>query len=172
VAQTLPMVEDPVLASLIAALDPALAARLFTDGAISADEVTALQARVDTWRTIVRRVRRNAARLEARIALREQIVEWNREGAWRPLIEIAASRHHVDPDGLYRLMMAESAGHRYAGSTFKGLFQYHPGTWVADWNPWRSASVYNGWAQIQATAYAVSRGMGPSNWASTYSRAF
>jgi len=69
-------------------------------------------------------------------------------------------------------MMAESGGRRYAGTTYKGLFQYYPGTWRASWNPWGDESIYNGWAQIQATAYAIDRGMGPSNWPATYPAAF
>lgn len=163
---------DPTVDALIAALRPTLAARLLADGTITQDEVTALESRVVKWRRIVRRLRRAENELEARIALRLQIAEWNRRGEWRPLIEIAAQRNHVSRDGLYRLMMLESGGRRYAGSTFKGLFQYYPGTWRASWNPWRAQSIYNGWAQIQATAHAIGRGMGPSNWPSTYPIAF
>jgi hypothetical protein len=163
---------DPTIDALIAALRPALATRLLADGTITQDEVTALESRVIKWRRIVRRLRRAENDLEARIALRLQIAEWNRRGEWRPLIEIAAQRNHVSRDGLYRLMMLESGGRRYAGTIFKGLFQYYPGTWRASWNPWRAQSIYNGWAQIQATAYAIRRGMGPANWPSTYPAAF
>ena len=69
---------------------------------------------------------------------------------------------------MYRMMMRESGGRRYAGSTFKGLFQYHPGTWTASWNPWRHDSIYDGSSQIFATAYAVHRGWGPRMWPNTY----
>lgn len=169
---TIPSTGDPTIDTPIAALRPALATRLLADGTITRDEVTALEGRVLKWRRIVRRLRRAENDLEARIALRLQIAEWNRRGEWRPLIEIAAQRNHVSRDGLYRLMMLESGGRRYAGSTFKGLFQYYPGTWRASWNPWRAQSIYNGWAQIQATAYAIGRGMGPANWPSTYPVAF
>lgn len=169
---TVPASGDADLAALIAAMDPLLAARLMADGVIAEDEIAALEARVAKWRAIVRRVRSVENTLEARVALRLQIADWNRRGAWRPLIEIAARRYGVDPDGLYRLMMYESGGRRYAGTTYKGLFQYHPGTWAAGWNPWRSESIFNGWAQIRATAYAIGRGMGPSNWPSTYPLAF
>ena len=163
---------DPLLAPLAAALDPNLAERLLADGVIAADEIVERQQRVDKWRGIVRRIRRAEDALEHRIALRVRIADWNRRGVWRPLIEIAATRYHVNADGLYRLMMYESGGRRDAGSTYRGLFQYYPGTWTASWNPWRWESIYSGWAQIQATAYAVGRGMGPANWASTYYRAF
>jgi hypothetical protein len=163
---------DPVLAALIASLDPSLAVRLLADGVIEERELTAAQDRVVKWRGIVRRLRRAKNALEARIELRLQIAEWNRNGEWRPLIEIAARRNGVSPDGLYRLMMLESSGRRYAGSTYKGLFQYYPGTWRAAWNPWRALGIYNGWAQIRATAYALSKGMGPSQWPNTYPMAF
>lgn len=160
------------IGALVAALRPALAARLLADGAVTADEVSGLEGRVVKWRRVVSRLRRTERTLKARIALRVRIAGWNRNGAWRPLIEIAAKRRGISPDGLYRLMMSESGGRRYAGTTYKGLFQYYPGTWRGRWNPWRSQSIYNGWAQIQATAYAIDRGMGPAHWPSTYWRAF
>lgn len=171
-AGTSPTLADPELAALIAAMDPSLAVRLLADGVIEEGELTAAQDRVAKWRGIVRRLRRAKNALEARIALRLQIAAWNRNGEWRPLIEIAARRYGVSPDGLYRLMMLESGGRRYAGSTFKGLFQYYPGTWRAAWNPWRALGIYNGWAQIRATAYAIRRGMGPADWPTTYRLAF
>jgi soluble lytic murein transglycosylase-like protein len=164
--------DEAGVAALVAAMDPSLAAELLADGVIAEDEVIALEDRVARWLGTVRRLRRTENTLEARIALRLRIADWNRRGAWRPLIEIAARRNGVSPDGLYRLMMYESGGRRYAGSTYRGLFQYYPGTWNARWNPWRSASICNGWAQIRATAYAIRRGMGPGNWPSTYCRAF
>lgn len=172
VVATIPSTGDPTIDGLIAALRPALATRLLADGTITQDEVTALEGRVIKWRRIVRRLRRAENALEARIILRLQIAEWNRRGEWRPLIEIAAQRNHISRDGLYSLMVLESGGRRYAGTTFKGLFQYYPGTWRASWNPWRAQSIYNGWAQIQATAHAIGRGMGPANWPSTYPVAF
>jgi len=175
----LPAADDPAadpaaagVAALIAALDPALAERLLGDGVITEDEVGQMRHRVDAWRGLARRFRRTERRLERTIALRLRIAEWNRRGAWRPLIRVAAHRYNVSPDGLYRLMMYESGGRRFAGSTYKGLFQYYPGTWRASWNPWRTQSIANGWAQIQATAYAIRRGMGPANWPCTYHRAF
>ena len=163
---------ETTLSTLVAAFRPTLGARLLEDGVISEDEVAALAERVEKWRLIVGRERRAKAALEARIALRLQIAEWNRDGEWRPLIELAARRYDVSADGLYRLMMYESGGDRYAGSTFKGLYQYYSGTWRAGWNPWRELSIFNGWAQIRATAVAIHRGMGPGSWSSTYYRAF
>jgi hypothetical protein len=70
------------------------------------------------------------------------------------------------------MMMLESGGRRTVGGMFKGLFQYYPSTWAGSWNPWRHESIYNGWAQIRATAYALSRGMGPGHWPNTYPMAF
>jgi hypothetical protein len=167
-----PTTAEPTVDELLAAFRPTLATRLLADSLIVDDEVTALADRVEKWRRITRRLRLAESELEARIARRLQIAEWNREGEWRPLIEIAARRYDVSADGLYRLMMLESGGRRYAGTTYRGLFQYYPGTWRASWNPWRGLSIYNGWAQIRATAYAIHRGMGPSSWPSTYYRAF
>ena len=95
---------------------------------------------------------------------------WERRGKWMPIIEIAAAKYHVKADGMYRMMMRESGGQRYAGasSAFKGLFQYWTGTWSASWNPWRNDSIYDGSSQIFATAYAISKGMGPQMWTTTF----
>ena len=70
------------------------------------------------------------------------------------------------------MMMLESGGRRAVGGMYKGLFQYHPSTWAGSWNPWRRESISNGWAQIRATAYALRKGMGPSQWPNTYPMAF
>jgi len=78
----------------------------------------------------------------------------------------------VSPVGLKRMMVLESGGRSRLGGTYIGLFQYHPGTWRGTWNPWRRLSIYDGWAQIRATAYALHKGMGPSQWPNTYPRAF
>ena len=88
------------------------------------------------------------------------------------LIAIAAAKYGVSARGLHRMMMLESGGRRTAGTLYKGLFQYHPSTWRASWNPWRRQSIFDGWAQIRATAYAIRRGMGPSQWPNTYRMAF
>jgi hypothetical protein len=101
-----------------------------------------------------------------------RIQRWNRSGQWKPLIEIAGRRYGVSATGLYRMMMLESGGARTAGCMHKGLFQYCPGTWTGSWNPWRHQSIYDGWAQIRATAYALSKGMGPGQWPHTYPMAF
>ncbi len=153
-------------------MDPMLAARLLEDGTVTPDEVAALEARVVTLRKALRRANAKVTRLQKRVRRRVQIIEWNRRGKWRPLIEIAGRKYGVNPDKLHRMMMLESGGRRYAGSTYKGLFQYHPGTWAGGWNPWRRQSIYDGWAQIRATAYALKKGMGPSQWPHTYRMAF
>jgi soluble lytic murein transglycosylase-like protein len=155
----------------IAAQSP-LAALLLADGVVTDAEIAGLRKvttttgkRVTIWKTKVRA-------LQTRIRRLEQIAEWNRRGRWWPLIKIAGDRYGVNPSGLHRMMMIESGGQRDAGSAFKGLFQYYPGTWRASWNPWRRQSIYDGWAQIQATAYAVHKGMGPAHWTTTYRAAF
>ena len=130
--------------------------------------VEELQARVVHWRQMVRRVRRQVARLAHAYRLQRQLAAWERAGQWRPIIRVAAAKYRVSADTMYRMMMYESGGCRYAGSMFKGLFQYHPGTWTASWNPWRHDSIYDGSSQIFATAYAVHRGWGPRMWPNTY----
>lgn len=153
-------------------LPSALAAVLLADGTIGDDEIAALeeiaadtQAAAVRWTKKVDQVRR-------RLRRRQQIARWNREGTWWPLIKIAGEKYRVSPAGLRRLMMLESGGRRHLSGTYCGLFQYHPRTWRGTWNPWRTSSIYDGWAQIRATAYALHKGMGPSQWPNTYPRAF
>ncbi len=64
-------------------------------------------------------------------------------------------------DKMYRVMMCESGGDRFAvggGSRWFGLFQYVPSTWRGAWNPYRSAELTDARAQIFATAHAWSLG--------------
>jgi soluble lytic murein transglycosylase-like protein len=136
----------------------------------SAPSVDDLRARVSKTRRAVRIWERRVLRLARRYRLQQQMADWERHGKWMPIIEIAAARYHVRAGGIFRMMMRESGGRRYAGSSspYKGLFQYHTGTWAAGWNPYRSDSIYDGSSQIFATCYAVSRGMGPSMWTTTF----
>ncbi len=129
----------------------------------SADDIAALERRVARLKASARGWRERVEDLARRVRRRERIATWNRRGEWRPLIKLAARRYDVDAGALYRMMMYESGGRRTAGTTYKGLFQYLPSTWEASWNPWRGASIYNGWAQIRATAYAIKRGYGPQH---------
>jgi hypothetical protein len=118
------------------------------------------------WQGVIRDLR--AAKAEQALAALEK------SGAWRELIERAAKKYGVNADGLYRLMMMESGGKvRAVGAgRFYGLFQYSLVTWKDDWNPWRSESVFDGSAQIEASAYAVKKGMGRSLWGNTFPAAF
>jgi type II secretory pathway pseudopilin PulG len=136
----------------------------------AAPSLDELKARVAKARRAVRIWERRVHRLTRIYRLRQRIADWERRGKWMPIIEIAAAKYHVKADGMYRMMMRESGGRRRAGSSsaFKGLFQYHPGTWAASWNPFRHHSIYDGSSQIFATCYAVGRGMGPSMWTSTF----
>jgi soluble lytic murein transglycosylase-like protein len=151
---------------------PALAARLLADGVVSDEEIAALQTRVSHAKKLVHRWAVKARRLAKRVHRRRQIATWARQHTWRPLIEIASRKYGVSPAGLYRMMMLESGGQPTVGATYKGLFQYAPSTWVRHWNPWHHESVFNGWAQIRATALALSKGMGPGQWPNTYPMAF
>ena len=95
-------------------------------------------------------------------------------GPWWPLIRSAAAANGVSARGLYRLMLIKSGG--LAGVVgpggYYGLFQYAPSTWKGSWNPWRSASVTDGAAQIKATALAIRQGNGHAWWDPSYTWAF
>jgi len=94
-------------------------------------------------------------------------------GSWWPAIRSAAASNGISADGLYRLMMIESGGSATASNGVNfGLFQYATGTWKGSWNPWRSSSIFDGGAQIRATALAIGQGHGPSWWPNTYPWAF
>jgi hypothetical protein len=94
-------------------------------------------------------------------------------GVWWPLIQSAAAANGIWAEGLYRLMQAESGGSAAASNGVDyGLFQYSLGTWKGSWNPWRSASIVDGSAQIKATALAIHLGDGPAWWPFTYPYAF
>jgi Ni/Co efflux regulator RcnB len=154
--------------SLAAVADPAApSSPVPTASAPSVDE---LKARVEKARRRVHIWKKRVHRLEQQYRLQCQMTDWERRAKWMPIIEIAAAKYHVKADGIYRIMMRESGGRRYAGSdsAFKGLFQYWTGTWSASWNPWRRDSIYDGSSQIFATCYAVSRGMGPQMWTTTF----
>jgi hypothetical protein len=96
------------------------------------------------------------------------------DGEWWPIIKRAAAANGVSADGMYRLMMAESGGSAtiVAAGGYHGLYQYSLTTWRGSWNPYRSASIYDGEAQIKASALAISRGWGPSFWPTTFDWAF
>jgi hypothetical protein len=132
--------------------------------------VDELKARVDRARRAVHIWKQRVHRLTAQYRAERRMAMWESRGTWMPIIEIAAAKYHVSASGMYRMMMRESGGQRFAGSSssFKGLFQYHTGTWAASWNPWRHDNIYDGSSQIFATAYAISKGMGPSMWTTTF----
>jgi hypothetical protein len=108
---------------------------------------------------------------QAKLAAAQQAVD---SGDWKTLCRRAAKKYGVNADGLYRLMMMESGGKPRAvgAGRYYGLFQYALVTWKDDWNPWRGRSVYDGAAQIEASAYAIKKGMGHSLWGNTYPAAF
>jgi hypothetical protein len=132
--------------------------------------VEELKARVVRMRRVVRMWQQRVRRLAEQYRLERMMVTWERRGKWMPIIEMAAAKYHVKADGMYRMMMRESGGQRCAGANgaYKGLFQYWTGTWSGSWNPWRHDSIYDGSSQIYATAYAISRGMGPQMWTTTW----
>jgi hypothetical protein len=94
-------------------------------------------------------------------------------GNWMPLVRDAAKQDRINAFGLRRLMTLESGGRVNAqNGSFHGLYQYCLSTWHGAWNPWRAQSLYNGEAQIRATALAIKRGWGRQMWPNTYPRAF
>ena len=153
-------------------MDQSLAATLMADGVVTRDEVAAQLKRATGAKRLARHWKVKVRRLKEKLDTLRQVAEWNGRGQWKPLMEVAAAKYGVSAAGLHRMMMLESGGQRTVGGMYKGLFQYYPSTWAGSWNPWRHESIYDGWAQIRATAYAVSRGMGPSQWPNTYPMAF
>lgn len=95
-------------------------------------------------------------------------------GPWWPLIQGAAAADGVSARGMYRLMMIESGGSAtiVGPGGYCGLFQYAPTTWRGSWNPWRSAAIGDGAAQIKATALAIREGHGHAWWDPSFSWAF
>ena len=98
-----------------------------------------LQAQVAKARHAVRVWNLRVRRLARKYEQERQMASWERHHQWMPIIKVAAAKYHVKADGMYRMMMRESGGQQYAGSSsaYKGLFQYWTGTWSASWNPWR-----------------------------------
>jgi hypothetical protein len=96
------------------------------------------------------------------------------QGQWWSLIQAAAAANGVSARGMYRLMMIESGGSAgiVGPGGYYGLFQYAPSTWRGSWNPFRSASITDGGAQIKATAVALHLGYGHAWWDPSYSWAF
>ncbi len=101
--------------------------------------VDELRARVVKARRAVRGWKQRVHRLATQYRFQLKMAAWERRGEWMPIIKVAAAKYHVKADGMYRMMMRESGGQRYAGSSspYKGLFQYWSGTWSASWNPYR-----------------------------------
>ncbi len=94
-------------------------------------------------------------------------------GNWMPLVRDAAHHNRISALGLRRLMTLESGGRVNAqNGSYHGLYQYCWSTWHGAWNPWRAQSLFNGEAQIRATALAIRRGWGRQMWPNTYPRAF
>ena len=133
----------------------------------------ALARKVHEAEIRVERALKVVQRLEAQVGHLDYIADCARDGRWKPVIDEVARENGISSAGLYRMMILESGGRRYADSgLYKGLFQYSPSTWQASWNPYRSASIYDGLAQIKATALAIRHGNGRQMWPNTYPAAF
>lgn len=134
------------------------------------DDIAALRAQVAEARKQVDQWKKRVSVLTAQVKEEEQIDAWERQRDWMPIMKIAAERYDVKAAGMYRMMMRESGGNPNAGASgqFRGLFQYWTGTWKNTWNPYREESIFDGSAQIFATAYAIHKGMGPQMWTTTF----
>ena len=166
-------VTSPSGVVLPAGMDPALAAALLADGVVSDEEIAGLQMRIPPADTRVHRWTVKVKHLAKRVHHRRQIATWARRHDWRPLIEIAGRKYGVSPAGLHRMMMLESGGQpTVVSGPYQGLFQFTTSEWARHWNPWRHERIFDGWAQIRATALALSKGMGPGQWPNTYPMAF
>jgi hypothetical protein len=152
------------LADLKAALRSAIAAR----------DRTTQQSLAPRYHQLVQRtipqLRKRVRRLEA-LVYRPMTPAPN--GSWWRVIKAAALRHSLDPGSLQHMMMLESGGRPDCVSgPFIGLFQYCGAAWNGAWNPYRKFSIFNGGAQIWATATAIRRGYGPQMWPNTYPMSF
>ena len=129
---------------------------------------------------VLRRVVRRALHRVQELRRQVQRLRWlvaavDGHGSWMPYIAYVAQRNGISAQSMYTMMLLESGGRPQAvggGGAYLGLFQYSLSTWHGSWNPWRTHSIFDGAAQIQATAKAIRLGYGPSWWPNTYPRAF
>lgn len=163
-----------------AAADPAATSGSEASAAAvsTADVMAAATARATAARTQIRRLSRLIRQQKERVRKARWLVNHPMQrvrGSWRYVIKTAAKRYRISAAGLYRLMMLESSGRAHArgcGGLYLGLFQYCRSTWYGAWNPYRRFGIYNGGAQIWATAYAIRSGWARRMWPNTYWRAF
>lgn len=129
------------------------------------DAIKAAKLRIGAQRARIAALKR---RLSAQTVKRRAA-----SGDWLPLVRQVAAQNHLSAAALYRLMSLESGGRATASSgSFHGLYQYCYSTWKGAWNPWRARSIYDGEAQIRATARAINRGWGARMWPNTFPLAF
>lgn len=157
------------------------AARLQTSLTEIAGERSSLEAMLGQRRALVVELRKAAA-AKAQAALRPKpkptptpspSTTFSGGGPWWPACQAAAAANGIAARGLYRLMLVESGGVATArNGAYCGLFQYSRATWSGSWNPWRGASIFDGAAQIKASARAVKLGLGPRFWPNTFGYAF
>jgi hypothetical protein len=148
------------------------------------NELASIRASLSARRAALSGVRSDIRRLVASVSVKSpqptptvappQPGASDGSGPWWSLIQAAAASNGVSARGMYRLMMIESGGSAtvVGGGGYYGLFQYGPATWKGSWNPWRSASITDGAAQIKATALAIRQGYGHAWWDPSYTWAF
>lgn len=82
-------------------------------------------------------------------------------GMWWDTIVAAGNMYGIDPLKMYKVMICESHGNPYAGTYYKGLFQYSASTWAGassqyPGGKYAGVAITDGTAQIYVTAWKVS----------------
>ncbi|PIZ00139.1 hypothetical protein COY62_04170 [bacterium (Candidatus Howlettbacteria) CG_4_10_14_0_8_um_filter_40_9] len=109
-------------------------------------------------KTLLSSVVLSGSQIEIRVVGKKPI---NANDYWGT-IAAASGMFGVDASKMYRVMLCESGGNRFAGGYYKGLFQYAPDTWSGasatyPGGAYAGASIYDVTAQIYVTAWKASR---------------
>lgn len=113
-------------------------------------------------KTLLSSVVLSSSQVEIRVVGKKPI---NANDYWGAIVS-ASGMYGVDASKMYRVMLCESGGNRFAGGYYKGLFQYAPDTWSGasaayPGGAYTGASIYDATAQIYVTAWKASR---PGGW--------
>jgi hypothetical protein len=149
------------------------AARVSLKAGLATSDTVAVAAARDIIRAVKPQVKKLTVRITRIRFILDHPMAAGRNGSWMPVIKMAAKHFHLRASSLRHMMMLESSGnaHNVTGP-FKGLYQYCNATWNAAWNPFRKYGIFNGGAQVWATATAIHRGWGPHMWPNTYPMSF
>ena len=149
------------------------AARVALKAGLASSDTVAVAAARDIIRAVKPQVKKLTLRIKRIRFILDHPMSPGRNGSWMPVINAAATHFHLSASSLRHMMMLESSGSTHCVTgPFKGLYQYCSSTWNAAWNPFRKYGIFNGGAQIWATATAIHRGWGPHMWPNTYPMSF